>query len=261
MTTNVMTILELRTAITQAIRSSSDPGAQAGAVLTIVTQQLLAEEKSIQASAPVAEVEGLRSAQARDVMPLIGPLLDSFELLANDLKTDPDLRELVRNLQAIEEAMLTAEPNEDRIEQAPAPRGEDEIVCEVVAHMRDVDGEPRLEWLGEGGPHDIPDGTPLFALQGSFDIEDGWASLYTRSNAKVGELDEMAWDALPERAIERRQFQATMKAFGWTSRTAVLDTLRRLWRDAPEGGSYRELLAITANEVAKLADQRREVAA
>lgn len=58
-----------------------------------------------------SEVEKLRAAQARDVMPLIGSLLDSFEQLATDLKTDPELEQLVGHLQAIEDVMLTAEPS------------------------------------------------------------------------------------------------------------------------------------------------------
>jgi len=165
MSAKLMTLLELRTAITQAIRSSSDPGAQAGAVLTIVTQQLLATEKSAQAYAPVPEVDALRAAQARDVMPLIGSLLDSFELLANDLKTDPDLRELVRNLQAIEEAMLTAEPNEEPIEQAPAPE----------------DGEVIAWKWNQGGE--------MFTTSKPDEFNAWkWTPLFTRSNAKAGEV-------------------------------------------------------------------------
>lgn len=76
-----------------------------------------AKTTDVQTSSTVSEVEALRAAQSRDVMPLIGSLLDSFELLANDLKTDPDLKELVRGLHAIERAMLAAEPNGERIEQ------------------------------------------------------------------------------------------------------------------------------------------------
>jgi hypothetical protein len=55
------------------------------------------------------ELARLRKAQAKAVMPLIGPLLDAFEGLPNDLKLDEGLGDLVEALQAIETAMEDAE--------------------------------------------------------------------------------------------------------------------------------------------------------
>lgn len=76
------------------------------------------------------------------------------------------------------------------------------------------------------------------------------AAINTRAQASAPE--GVVWEELPERPVERQQFQSTMKLFNWSSHMAVLDALRRLWADAPKGGSYRELLAIVANDVAKL---------
>ena len=53
------------------------------------------------------EISKLRKAQAREVMPLIGPLLDSWNGLPNDMKDE--LEELGSHIQAIEYAMENAE--------------------------------------------------------------------------------------------------------------------------------------------------------
>lgn len=77
---------------------------------------------------------------------------------------------------------------------------------------------------------------------------EGWQAAW---KTRAPESEAVAWDVLPERVVERRQFNDNMATFSWTPQQAVLDALRRLWAIAPEGGSYRELLAITANETAK----------
>lgn len=84
------------------------------------------------------------------------------------------------------------------------------------------------------------------------------AAMNTRAQASAPDGEEpVLWEELPERPVERQQFQATMKLFSWSSHMAVLDALRRLWADAPKGGSYRELLAIVANDVAKLGEGKK----
>ncbi len=50
----------------------------------------------------------LRQNQAERVMPMIGPLLDAYEQLPNDLKTDPDLDSIRKIVAAINKAMETA---------------------------------------------------------------------------------------------------------------------------------------------------------
>ena len=55
------------------------------------------------------EIERLRKAQARAVMPLIGPLLDAWEGLPNDFKGSEELEELNNHLGAIATAMEDAE--------------------------------------------------------------------------------------------------------------------------------------------------------
>lgn len=49
-----------------------------------------------------------RRRQARKVMPLIGPLLDAWEAVPNDLKGDPELMPLWRHLDRINRAMEEA---------------------------------------------------------------------------------------------------------------------------------------------------------
>ena len=54
-----------------------------------------------------AEQKRLRAAQARAVMPLIGPLLDAWEAVPNDLKgmIEEDAADLAEALDSINEAM------------------------------------------------------------------------------------------------------------------------------------------------------------
>lgn len=52
-------------------------------------------------------VEG-RKRQARKVMPMIGPLLDAWEALPNDVKGDPELMGLHYHLTRINRAMEEA---------------------------------------------------------------------------------------------------------------------------------------------------------
>ncbi|ANN66438.1 hypothetical protein [Bordetella bronchialis] len=61
-------------------------------------------------AAQTSEVDALRAAQADAVMPLIGPLLDAWEGLPNDLAGEDDLSELKRHVAAINHAMLNAAP-------------------------------------------------------------------------------------------------------------------------------------------------------
>lgn len=57
------------------------------------------------------EIERLRKAQAKAVMPLIGPLLDAFEGLPNDFRSEMEehAESLVQYLTDIESAMENAE--------------------------------------------------------------------------------------------------------------------------------------------------------
>ena len=54
------------------------------------------------------EREIIRLKQAKTVMPLIGELLDSWDDLPNDVKSDPELERLSRNIQKIDSAMEDA---------------------------------------------------------------------------------------------------------------------------------------------------------
>jgi len=56
-----------------------------------------------------SEIERLRKAQAKAVMPLIGPLLDAWEGLPNDFKGAEEFEELNEQLEAINAAMEDAE--------------------------------------------------------------------------------------------------------------------------------------------------------
>jgi hypothetical protein len=60
------------------------------------------------ATASNAEQEELRAAQAVAVMPMIGPLLDAWEGLPNDISGDEELLTLKRQMSAISRAMDTA---------------------------------------------------------------------------------------------------------------------------------------------------------
>jgi len=63
--------------------------------------------------------------------------------------------------------------------QPQGAQGE-EVVCELAGHVKDGEDGPYIDWLGEGGMSELPDGTPLWLLSGAdFPVEDGMASLYT----------------------------------------------------------------------------------
>lgn len=55
------------------------------------------------------ELTRLRKAQAKAVMPLIGPLLDAFEQLPNDVSGMDELADLCAAIEAINSAMEDAE--------------------------------------------------------------------------------------------------------------------------------------------------------
>jgi len=55
-----------------------------------------------------AERKSIRRKQARDVMPLIGNLLDAWDDLPNDVKTDPELERLATKIELIDRAMENA---------------------------------------------------------------------------------------------------------------------------------------------------------
>jgi len=47
----------------------------------------------------------IRLKQSKDVMPLIGGLLDAWDDLPNDVKSDPELEKLSKHIQKIDDAM------------------------------------------------------------------------------------------------------------------------------------------------------------
>ena len=55
-----------------------------------------------------AERESIRRRQAKDVMSLIGDLLDAWDELPNDVKTDPELERLAAKIESIDHAMENA---------------------------------------------------------------------------------------------------------------------------------------------------------
>ena len=55
-----------------------------------------------------AERESIRERQAKDVMSLIGDLLDAWDELPNDVKTDPELERLAAKIESIDHAMENA---------------------------------------------------------------------------------------------------------------------------------------------------------
>jgi len=55
-----------------------------------------------------AERESIRERQAKDVMSLIGDLLDAWDELPNDVKTDPELERLATKIELIDHAMENA---------------------------------------------------------------------------------------------------------------------------------------------------------
>jgi hypothetical protein len=87
-----------------------------GALLDTLEERLDALQARSPAPAP-AEVEILRQEQAAAVMPLIGPLLDAWDGLPNDVKCDDELSGVRRSIGAISRGMDgTATP-----QAAPAP--------------------------------------------------------------------------------------------------------------------------------------------
>jgi hypothetical protein len=50
-------------------------------------------------------VKKARAIQARKVMPMIGPLLDAWDQLPNDVRGDSDLEQLAKHLEQINEGM------------------------------------------------------------------------------------------------------------------------------------------------------------
>jgi len=57
--------------------------------------------------------ERIREEQSRNVMPLIGQLLDAWDELPNDVKSDPELNRLAKNIQGIDIAMEEEAAPED----------------------------------------------------------------------------------------------------------------------------------------------------
>lgn len=55
------------------------------------------------------EIERLRAAQAKAVIPLIGPLLDAFDAIPNDVLGMDELEGLCAAIEAINHAMENAE--------------------------------------------------------------------------------------------------------------------------------------------------------
>lgn len=51
------------------------------------------------------ELEALRKAQVREVMPIIGPLLDAWQGLPNDVSDVDELMEVADYMEALEQAM------------------------------------------------------------------------------------------------------------------------------------------------------------
>jgi len=57
--------------------------------------------------------ERIRKEQSRNVMPLIGQLLDAWDELPNDVKSGPELNRLAKNIQRIDIAMEEEAATED----------------------------------------------------------------------------------------------------------------------------------------------------
>jgi len=47
----------------------------------------------------------LRKKQAEAVIPMIGPLLEAWDALPNDVKSDPELERLSRHIEKVDSAM------------------------------------------------------------------------------------------------------------------------------------------------------------
>lgn len=64
------------------------------------------QEQTVASKNPVErELAALRKAQAREVMPIIGPLLDAWEGLPNDVQGMDDLTEVADYMNALQQAM------------------------------------------------------------------------------------------------------------------------------------------------------------
>lgn len=60
-------------------------------------------------TAPLTERDRLRAAQSKAAMRLIGPLLDAWDGLPNDLKLDPALKDFARLMTKVHAAMEDSE--------------------------------------------------------------------------------------------------------------------------------------------------------
>lgn len=76
--------------------------------------------------------------------------------------------------------------------EGEAVSGDHEITVEVIGYAKEGEDGPYIEWLPEGGIHDLPVGLPVFAIEGRLDIEDGWTSLYTHPSATSAEVERDA---------------------------------------------------------------------
>ena len=65
----------------------------------------LRSKKEVEMDKVEAERESIRRKQTWDVMPLIGNLLDAWDDLPNDVKTDPELERLADKIESIDRAM------------------------------------------------------------------------------------------------------------------------------------------------------------
>lgn len=78
----------------------------------------------------------LRAAQAKAVMPLIGGLLDAWDALTNDLRSDPELEHLKAQIERIDEAMETA--SSEKSDSEPS------MACEPRSPWDDQTGKSGL---------------------------------------------------------------------------------------------------------------------
>lgn len=62
------------------------------------------------------ERDALRKAQAREVMPIIGPLLDAWQGLPNDVSDVDELTEVAGYMEALEQAMDADSTSDGRAE-------------------------------------------------------------------------------------------------------------------------------------------------
>jgi hypothetical protein len=92
----------------------------------------------------------------------------------------------------------------------PVAENTDEVVCEVMAIVRNMDGEPILDFTGEGDLYEIPDGTPVWLLSGgNFDKpDDGWMSLYTKPQTAILERPVVVGEDVMDRCVEAYELAA-----------------------------------------------------